>query len=186
MPHAKPSAPEPPEPLALPREARRRLARLLGREELPLRCYEELGSCLARYLETTRAEVERKNRSAPGDVEAAIANACQTLEELVGLDSGIDADSLRILRPHARSFISAARDRITELLRMPRAYSPHELLRQTCPRLRAIFESHVAAGANTRQNLRRFVFEALFATGARTAGIDAARLDEYLDARLKR
>jgi hypothetical protein len=186
MPRAKPAAPEPLEPFALPRAARRRLARLLGREELPLRCYEELGACLAGYLEATRSELERKNKSAPGDAEAAIANACQSLEELVGLDSGIDAESLRILRPHARSFISAARDRITELLKAPRAFSPHELLRQTCPRLRRIFESHVAGGANSRQNLRRFVFEALFATGARTEGIDAARLERYLDAPLRR
>jgi len=172
--------------VSLPREARRRLARLLGRAELPLRCLEELGACLARHIEEGRAEVERKNKAGPGDVEAAIAEACKTLEELVGLDSEIDADSLRILRPHARAFISAARDRIAELLRMPRAYTQHDVLRRTCPRLRAIFERHVASGANRRQNLRRFAFEALFVTGAGTAGIHAARLDEYLDAPLRR
>jgi len=172
--------------MSLTPDARRRLARLLGREELPLRCFEELDACLTRHLEADRAEVERKNRAAPGDAETAIANACQALEELVGLDSEIDAESLRILRPHARAFIRAARDRIAELLRMPRAYSHHELLRQTCPRLRQIFERYVLSGANKRQNLRRFAFEALFAAGAATEGIDVARLDRYLDAPLKR
>lgn len=185
MPRAKSPLPIEVERFALPAGASRRLARLLGRRELPGLCVDELGECLARHLDAGRAERERKNNAAAGNVESAIARACKTLEELVALDSGIDAESLRILRPHAKAFITAGRDRIAELLRMPRVYPHQELLRQTCPHLRLIFERYVAAGANRRANLRLFAFEALTAAHIETADVSGRhlyRLDEYLDA----
>jgi len=186
--------PEPPSPVelervALSREAKRELARLAGYEELPAGCTAEVGECLARHLEAEQAERERKNSATAGNVEIAIANACKAVEELVALDGGIDAESLRILRPHAKAFITAGRDRIAELLRLPRTYAHREVLRMTCPTLRRIFEKHVRPGFNTRGNLQRFVFKALRAAGIETPRIDEAhleRLDDFLDAQLPR
>jgi hypothetical protein len=183
--------PELPSPAELARVglsggAYNRLAGQLGLKELPQPCRQRIEECLARHVESERAERERKDKAAAGHVEAAIARACKTLEELVSLDSGIDAESLRVLRPHAKTFITAGRDRIRELLAMPRAYTHHVLLRVTCPSLRSIFQQHAQPGFNTRAHLRLFTFEALTAAKIVTPGIDAThldRLDEYLDAR---
>ena len=180
-----PGAPTTDDRFALQAGARKRLARLLGRESLPALCVEELGACLAHHLDAARTERERKNNAAAGSIEEAIARACKTLEELVALDSGIDPESLRILRPHAKSFITAARDRIAELMRVPRAYSHHELLMKTGPFLRLIFERYVRGAANTRANLRLFALEALTAADIVKPRIHETRierLDEYLDA----
>jgi hypothetical protein len=181
----RPDASVEPKPEPLAAQVARRLAAMLGRPQLPALCIEQLGECLARHRDAARAERERKNKAAAGNVEVAIARACKTLEELVALDSGIDADSLRILRPHAKAFIVAGRDRIAQLMNTPRAFPHEELLRQTCPVLRHIFQQHADTGARTRSNLRRFAFEALRAAEIELPNIDATRLDRldsYLDA----
>jgi hypothetical protein len=186
MPRSKPSAPVKADRVSLPASSWRRIASQLGLDELPELCRVRVEVCLAHHLKVERAERERKDKAGAGHVEAAIARACKTLEELVALDSDIDAESLRILRPHAKVFIAAGRDRIRELLDMPRATAHHELLRLTCPVLRLIFQENAQPDFNTKARLRRFVFEALRAVGIATPGIDETRLerlDEYLDTR---
>jgi hypothetical protein len=172
--------------MTLPVDSYQRIASYLGLAELPELCKRRIQESLARHHRLERAERERKDKAAAGHVEAAIASACKTLEELVALDSGIDAESLRILRPHAKAFITAGRDRIRELLDMPRANTHHDLLRVTCPSLRLIFQEHARPDFRSKAHLRRFAFETLNAAGIATPGIDAShleRLDEYLDRR---
>ena len=63
-----PGAPTTDDRFALQAGARKRLARLLGRESLPALCVEELGACLAHHLDAARTERERKNNAAAGSV----------------------------------------------------------------------------------------------------------------------
>ena len=185
MPRPKPSSPVRLERIPLSPGDCKRIALHLGHEELPALCADELGECLACHLKAVRADGERQNKSTAGNVEAAIVKAWRAVEELAALDTGIDANTRRSLKPTADAFISAAQSRIAELQGVPRIYPHQEMLRQTCAFLRLIFEKHVQAGFNTRGNLRRFAFEVLGTVDIDKPSIDEAhldRLDEFLDA----
>jgi hypothetical protein len=163
------------------------LALLLGYEELPPQCRDELGEVLACHLQAARAERELadKPKTTPGNVVAAIVKACNAVEDLIALDSGVDADTRRDLRASAKAFLEAAQIRIGELGAMPRVYPHLEPLRQTCAILRLIFEKHALLNSRTSSNLRRFAFRALQAADIQTPSIDESnltRLDEYLHA----
>lgn len=185
MPRPTPPSPVRVERFPLKPEDRERLASHLGREELPALCADQLGDILARHLEAHRAEGNRQDKTTPGNVAVAIGRVCRALEKLVALDSGIDVDTRRSLKPAADAFIFEAQARIAELQNMPRIYPRREILRLTGPYLRLIFKEHVQVGFDERRNLRWFALYALWAAGVDTRSIDEAhldRLDEYLDA----
>lgn len=180
----RPRAPSPdlPDRLPLPARTVRALATLIGCEKLPAQCATELEELLACHLRLAHAERKRDSNKATGKVEAAIVKAMSAVRQLTGLDTGIDADSYRVLKPRSDSFLAAAEARLAELRGLPRQQEP---LRMTGPFLRRIFERHAAEGFNTRGNLRRFAFIALCAADIVASSVDEAhldRLDDYLDA----
>ena len=172
-----------PDRFPLPARSARSLAALIGCEELPAQCTIELEELLAAHLRAARADGERKGETSRDQVEAAIVRATSAVRQLTRLDTGIDADTYRILRPRADAFIAAAEARLAELTGLPRNPPLQDPLRQTGPFLRKIFERHVSQGFNTRGNLRRFAFIALNAASIVTSSVDEADLDlldEYL------
>jgi hypothetical protein len=185
MPPAKTPSTELPDRFALTAKAARSLAVLIGCEELPAQCATELEELLAAHLRAARAERERKAEPAGGKIEAAIAKAAAAVRYLARLDSGIDADTYRVLRPRADAFLAAAEARLAELRGLPRPPLQQEPLRLTGPFLRRIFERHVREGFSTRGNLRQFACIALKAANVLGASVEEADLDlldEYLDA----
>jgi hypothetical protein len=164
----------------------KRLALSLGFEQLPPPCAAVLGDTLAAHVTSARVLRERDNQYTAGGVLVAIVKACNAVEELTAVERGIDADTRRTLKPAAEAFLAAADERLQELRAMPRIYPERELLRETCSRLRLIFDQHAAPDFKVdRTARRRFAFDALTAAGIRLPSIDDAhltRLDDFLDA----
>jgi hypothetical protein len=185
MPRPKTRLPALPDRFPLPTRTTRSLAVLIGCDELPAQCRTELEELLAAHLRAAHADGERKGETSPDRVEAAIARATAAVRQLTRLDTGIDAETYRILKPRAEAFILAAEERLAELSGSPRSPPLQDPLRLTGPFLRKIFERHVSQGFNTRGNLRSFAFIALHAANIVASSVDEADLDlldEYLDA----
>ena len=187
--------PKEPSPVVVDRfpltvQDQRRLALLLGLEELPPRCTALLGDLLAVHLKAARAlrEPTQEIRTRPG-VAAVIAKARKALRPFTEIDTGIDADTLQSLKPHVDAFLAAADKRLAELGAMRRVYWYRQPLYLTCPRLRVIFEEFAVPDIRSeRRHLRRFAFDALTAATIELRSIDERhldRLDEFLDAPLE-
>lgn len=186
MPRPKPPSPVEVDQFPLTAQDRKRLGVSLGFELLPPDCADLVGELLANHLKAGRALRGREKGTTAGGVEAVIEKARNALEPFTAMDSGIDADTFRRLRPLAGPFLAAADERLRELQGMPRVYPERELLRETCCRLRMIFEGYAAPDFKADLSARRrFAFDALTAAGIELPSIDDAhlkRLDEFLDA----
>jgi hypothetical protein len=165
-------------------EARRKLAALIGCEELPPSCADELAALLGCHRRAAAAERRRERKAPGGKVTAAIVQATTAVQQLTAVDTGLDAETRRVLKRAAEAFVAAAEARLATLRSASRLYPHQELLRLTCPLLRKIFEEHVQQGFDTRGNLRRFAWLALNAAAVVRLSLDESHLDaldEFLD-----
>jgi len=187
MPRRKAASPVIPERFPLSAAYCEQLALCIGHEQLPRDCAAELGELLNCHLQSERVLRTQKSKTTAGNVVAAIDKVRSAVQELIALDSGIDADTRRDLKPTADAFLAATEARLNELSGTSRVYPHKELLLMTCPLLQRIFEKHALRGFNTRGNLRRFALLALKAADIATPSVDEEhldRLDKLLDAEL--
>jgi hypothetical protein len=175
--------------IAISSDQQRRIARALGRDNLPDDCVAKLTDVLEAHVKVSIGQ--RRSGTTPRNVMAAVRTTRRIVERaresvaaLIALDSGVDFETADQLESAAKAFVDAADSCLARLHHLPRIRPHTEALRATAPILARLFRMYANPDFRGAGHMRRFAYEALLTTGL-PFGIDGShldRLDEFLHA----
>ena len=170
----------------------------LGLTDLPYGCIQVLQEVLNKHIHALETLDDLQNKTTPSNVKAALEKLRKDIKPFIAVSknsdnklvvlSGLDSDSYNLLEPTLNKLNVDLEKRIGELNDKEfRVILNLELLRETCPRLRMIFNKYSSSEMKNNLNaLYSFTHEALISADIKSPGDNnhLSRLKEYLCAEL--